>query len=48
MQVQTQKHGVTVHVILIGLQVADRQDKVHIAETGQNVVQAVIWVAQEW
>ena len=47
-QVQTQKRGVTVHVMLTGRQVADKQDRVHIAATGQNVVQVVIWVDQEW
>ena len=40
MQVQTQKRGVTVHVMLTGQQAADKQDRVHIVVTGQNVVQA--------
>ena len=48
MQVLTQKRGVTVLVMLTGLQVVDKQDKVHIVVTGQNVVQVAIWVVQAW
>jgi hypothetical protein len=34
--------------MLTGQQVADKQDRVHIVVTGQNVVQAAIWVDQAW
>jgi hypothetical protein len=46
-QAQTQKHGVTVLVMLTGQQAEAKQDKVHIAATGQNVAQVVIWVDQD-
>ena len=47
-QAQTQKRGATVHVMLTGQQAADNQHRVHIVETGQNVVRLEIWVDQEW
>jgi hypothetical protein len=34
--------------MLTGLQAADKQDRVHIVVTGQNVVQVAIWVVQAW
>jgi hypothetical protein len=34
--------------MLTGQQVVDNQHRVHIVETGQNVVRLEIWVDQEW